>query len=225
MKGLPDKAFELAIVDPEYGINVAKRKHYGRRSNTKAIHSKTGKGYDVKRSDYSQKDWDAKIPDISYFMELKRVSRNQIIWGWNYFGLDWGPGLIKWNKLQPENVSFGSFEYAYCSLLDREIEFKLLWAGMMQGKSLSKPTTQQANKRLNEKRIHPTQKPVLLYKWLLLNFANPGDKIIDTHGGSMSIAVACDDLGYDLTVCELDQEYYDRGVKRYNHQTAQIKIF
>lgn len=225
MARYPDKFFELAIVDPEYGINVAARKHFGRRSHSKAIHSKTGSGYNVKRNNYSPKNWDKSPPSEAYFIELKRIATHQIIWGWDYFNLDWGNGLIKWNKLQPDNVSFGTYEYAFCSLLDREIEFTYLWAGMMQGKSLSDPTTQQGNKKLNEKRIHPTQKPVALYKWLLKNYAKPGDKILDTNMGSQSSRIAAYQMGFDYYGWELDKEYFDDGNKRFNNYKNQLTLF
>lgn len=219
MATLADNAFDLAIVDPPYGIKVSNKKHYGRRSHTKAIHSQTGTGYTVKRNDYIPKDWDNNIPDELYFSELKRVSKNQIVFGWNYYNLDWGKGLIKWNKLHAENLSFSTYEYAYCSLMNEEIEFKYLWSGMMQAKSLNEPTTQQANKKLNEKRIHPTQKPVNLYAWLLQQFANYGDKVLDTHLGSGSSAIAAEKMGFDFVGCEIDVDYYEAAKKRFYKET------
>ncbi len=224
MATLPDKAFELAIVDPPYGIGVSNKKHYGRRSHAKAVHSKTGSGYNVRRNNYSVKSWDNSIPTIKYFLELKRVSKNQIIWGWNYYKIDWGTGSIKWNKMQPNGVSFGQYEYAYCSLLDRQIEFKFMWAGMMQGKSLNDPETQQGNKSLNERRIHPTQKPIALYRWLLHNYAKPGDRILDTHLGSASSAIAAHQMGFEFVGCELDKDYYDASIKRFKEQTKQLSL-
>lgn len=223
MKGVPDKYFELAICDPPYGIDVAKMAYT--QEDNRPCKQSNGSKLTVKKLKYKHGDWDKVPPAIEYFLELKRVSVNQIIWGWNYFELDWSGGLIKWNKLQPEGVSFGSFEYAFCSLLDREIQFDYLWAGMMQAKSLAEPTTQQGNKSLNEKRIHPTQKPVQLYRWLLHRFAGRNQKILDTHGGSMSIAIACHQMGFDLTLCEIDKDYYDAGVKRFKEQTMQQSLF
>lgn len=225
MKGVSDKAYDLAIVDPEYGINVAARKNYGRRASGKVTHTNTGKSTYLRRNDYTPKNWDKKAPSPEYFSELRRISVNQIIWGWNYFKLDWGPGLIKWNKLQPEGVSFGSFEYAYCSLLDRQIDITYMWAGMFQGESLLNPFKVQGNKALYEKRIHPTQKPVIIYKWLLSKFANKADKIIDTHLGSGSIAIACHDMGFSLVACEKDSEYYMAAKRRLTDHQSQQKLF
>lgn len=225
MKRYPDKYFDLAIVDPPYGIKVSNKKHYGRRSHTKAIHSQTGTGYTVKRNDYVPKDWDNNIPDEIYFSELKRVSKNQIVFGWNYYNLDWGKGLIKWNKLHAENLSFSTYEYAYCSLINEEIEFKYLWSGMMQAKSLNEPTTQQANKKLNEKRIHPTQKPVALYDWILANYSKEGMKILDTHLGSQSSRIAADKAKLDFVGFELDKDYFDMGCKRFDDYKKQLTLF
>jgi len=179
----------------------------------------------VKKLKYKHGEWDKVIPTAEYFEQLFRISKNQIIWGINYFNLDVGKGRIKWNKCVPEGVSFNNYEYAYCSLINKEVEFTYLWAGMFQGKSLSEPTIQQGNKKLNEKRIHPTHKPILSYKYLLKNYAKPGDKILDTHGGSMSIAIACWDAGHDLDLWEIDKDYFEAGKKRLEIHKAQLKIF
>lgn len=219
MATLPDKAFELAIVDPPYGINVAKMAYT--QEDNRPCRQKNGTILTVKKLKYKHGDWDNNIPTDEYFNELKRVSKNQIIWGWNYYGKDWGKGLIKWNKLVPEGVSFSSYEYAFCSLIDYEIEFKYLWAGFSQGISLTEPTKQRGNKKLNEKRIHPTQKPIALYRWLLHNYAKPGDRILDTHLGSGSSAIAAHQMGFDFVGCELDKDYYDAACKRFKLMTAQ----
>jgi site-specific DNA-methyltransferase (adenine-specific) len=121
-------------------------------------------------------------------------------------------------------MSFSKYEVAYCSLIDEEIELPLLWAGMCQAKSLSEPMIQQGNKKLNERRIHPTQKPVLLYKWLLKNYAKPEFKIIDTHLGSGSSAIATYDFGCDFVGCEIDKEYYDAACKRFDNHKLQGKL-
>lgn len=223
MARCPDKYFDLAIVDPPYGIGVGKLS-YTQASGRKAK-QKNGHELVVKKLNYEHKNWDSSIPPVEYFNELKRVSKNQIIWGWNYYGLDWGKGLIKWNKLMSEGVSFKSYEYAFCSFLDWEIEFIFMWAWFCQAKSLLEPTIQQGNKKFNEKRIHPTQKPVKLYAWLLDQYAKPSDKILDTHLGSGSIAIACHDYGYDLTACELDKDYYEAAMKRINNHISQQKLF
>jgi site-specific DNA-methyltransferase (adenine-specific) len=223
MSRYPDKFFDLAIVDPPYGIDVA-RMAYTQADNREAP-QKNGSKLRVKKLMYKHGDWDKASPSQDYFNDLKRVSKNQIIWGWNYYGLNWGSGRIKWNKLQPEGVTFGSFEYAYCSMIDDEIEFKFLWAGMLQAKSLAEPTVQQGNKSLNERRIHPTQKPVALYKWLLNKFGNDCEKILDTHMGSQSSRIASYLMGFDYWGWEIDKEYFDKGNQRFKEQTAQIQLF
>lgn len=222
MARYPDKFFDLAIVDPPYGINVSKMAYT--TEENRASKQKNGTLLMVKRSNYKHGDWDKQPPPIEYFTELRRISINQIIWGWNYYGLDWGPGLIRWNKMHPDTVTFSKYEYAYCSLLDREIEIKILWSGMMQAKSISEPTIQQGNKRLNEKRIHPTQKPIMLYKLLLQSYAQPGNKILDTHMGSQSSRIAAYQMGFDYTGFEIDREYFEAGNKRFLEQTAQLKL-
>ena len=194
MKTVPDKHFELAIVDPPYGIGI--NVNMGRRKGDKksTYHKFAGN--------------DNKIPDPEYFTELFRVSKNQIIWGGNYMTNHLFPSScwLLWDKGFSEDVTFAQFEMAWTSF-----------------KSSCKKYDFNAAANLN--RIHPTQKPVALYKWLLSNYAKQGDKILDTHGGSMSIAIACHDYGFDLTLCELDKDYYDAGVKRYNNHIMQQKLF
>lgn len=225
MQTCPDQYYDLAIVDPPYGINLGKMAFLSETNTT--VKQKNGNRLNPnKREKYTLKDWDNQTPDQSYFDELKRISKDQIIFGIDYF--DWtgvGKGRIKWDKCVPEGVSFSRYETAYCSLIDTEIEFKLLYSGMCQAKSLKEPTTQQGNKKLNEKRIHPCQKPLLLYNWLLLNFAKEGYKIIDTHGGSMNIAIAADNFRCDLAVCEIDREYFQNGTNKYHNYKRQLKIF
>ncbi len=222
MKEFPDKFFELAIVDPPYGIDIAKKPHHGRRATGIARHTKTGSFSTIKRSDYIPKQWDNKKPDETYFNELIRVSKNQIIWGINYFEIEAiGKGIIKWDKCMPEDMSFNKYEYAYCSFIDHEIKFIYMWAGMMQGESLKNPTKQIGNKKLNEQRIHPTQKPIKLYKWLLLNYAKPNDKILDTHLGSQSSRIAAYKLGFDFWGYELDEDYFKQGCERFEKSIAE----
>lgn len=190
----PDKYFDLAIVDPPYGINInasGRLGHYG------------GKG----------KNWDNAIPDEEYFKELFRVSKEQIIWGANYFNMPPTRGFVIWDKQQPQDVSFASCEFAWTSF-DR-----------------SARTHYQRPQNADNIRIHPTQKPVELYKWLLLNYAKQGDKILDTHLGSGSIAIAIDSvnkiekMGLTLTACELDKEYFDAAIKRIENATRQDTLF
>lgn len=213
MARYPDKHFDLAIVDPPYGIN-APNMQMGSNPNRKGKGQYPGTSTAVKLKgrlnsgggklknrmlNTSSIDWDNEIPSEEYFKELFRVSKNQIIWGGNYFNLPPTRGIIAWNKNQPwEN--FSQFELAWTSF---DCPAKLFTYSNRGG----------ANE---ETKIHPTQKPVFLYNYCLEKFAKKGDKILDTHGGSLSIAIACYDLGFDLTACELNKENYDLAMKRVN---------
>ena len=203
MAGLPDKAFDLAIVDPPYGIGEDGASNHSR-------------GKLAKPTMYAAKDWDGMPPPEEYFCELRRVSANQIIWGANHFisrvAID-SPSWIVWDKMNGDN-DFADCELAWSSFPSAVRQFRFRWAGMLQG-----------NMAVKEARIHPTQKPVALYRWLLQNYAKPGQKILDTHGGSMSIAIACDIEGYDLTLCELDKDYFEAGKKRLEQHQAQPRLF
>lgn len=194
MARYPDKYFDLAIVDPPYGL--------GRDGSIKTTSKHGG------RKAHSFKGWDIESPNKEYFQELFRVSKNQIIWGANYFTehLPSSMGWIFWDKGQricnsDGELAFTSFNVALRAVVYNRVEL------------------------LIEGTIHPTQKPVKLYKWLLDKYAKQGDKILDTHLGSGSIAIACHDYGFDLTACELDKEYFDAAMKRINNHTKQIKLF
>lgn len=195
MARYPDKHFDLAIVDPPYGINV--NMNMGVRKGEKIKHK--------------SKKWDNKSPNEEYFSELFRISKNQIIWGANNFSNLLKPSSqwIYWDKLITGKVDFSAGELAYTSFNGSLKYFKFAI---------------QSNYRL-ETRIHPTQKPVTLYKWLLDKYAKQGDKILDTHLGSGSIAIACHDYGYDLTACELDKEYYQKALDRLNTHQMQQSLF
>lgn len=183
-----DNHFDLAIVDPPYGIEINSSGTYFKEK------------YDVK-------DWDKTTPNDEYFKELSRVSKNQIIWGGNYFFNRLGncKCFIIWDKKIAKDMSFAMCEFA--------------WTSFKNGAKIYKTTAMQKD------RIHPTQKPVKLYEWLLMNYAKEGDKILDTHLGSGSIAIACHNLGFDLTACELDKEYYDSAMKRLHDHKLQQKLF
>lgn len=203
MARYPDNYFDLAIVDPPYGIGESKKKRQNTASNkwkkpTKKIHN--------------PKEWDNEIPKQEYFDELFRVSKHQIIWGANYMTTFLPPsmGWIFWDK-KNGNSDFSDGELAYTSFKKGLRKFEWLWSGFF--------------KQRPEKRIHPTQKPVKLYEWLLMNYAKEGNKILDTHLGSGSIAIACHNLGYSLTACELDKEYYDAAIKRLKQHQAQQTLF
>ena len=212
MSKYEDKYFDLAIVDPPYFKGPNTRRYYGRSlSATK-----------IKRVSYTVID-DWEIPTAKYFDELFRVSKNQIIWGVNYFIYDFGAGRIVWDKVNGKS-SFSDCEIAYCSFHDSVRLFRYMWNGMLQGKSIEEGHIQRGNKKLNEKRIHPTQKPVALYIWLLSKYAKEGDKILDTHVGSASSLIACKKLGYDYVGCETNREIYDLACKRMDILLAQDEL-
>jgi site-specific DNA-methyltransferase (adenine-specific) len=191
-----DNHFDLAIVDPPYGIGMAKQIDLG-NSNKKEKHK--------------TKDWDNEIPSKEYFVELKRVSKNQIIWGGNYF-LDYLNAtrcFVVWNK---EN---GSNNMADC---------ELAWTSFTNSVRMYSGHIFKGIGNTNYISYHPTQKPVKLYEWLLMNYAQEGDKILDTHLGSGSIAIACHNLKYDLTACELNKEYFETAMKRLEQHTSQLRI-
>lgn len=203
MKSCADKAYDLAIVDPPYGFGV--NMNMGRRK--------------MKKKKHTDKDWDVR-PNSEYFTQLFRVSKNQIIWGGNYFGLPENKCFIVWDKGESMyGRDFAEAEYA--------------WASFNESSRIIKMNPNQLD------RIHPTQKPVKLYKWLLMHYAQQGDRILDTHGGSMSIAIACYDMGFDIDICELDISYYesaqnriDTHISKYEPadkvpatKTGQVKLF
>jgi site-specific DNA-methyltransferase (adenine-specific) len=206
MKEIPDKYFELAIVDPPYGINVGGTigggKPFGNSGRGKFIPPKTYKGFD-----------DSQIPDKKYFDELFRVSVNQIIWGGNYFieHLHNTSCVIVWDKDNSGN--FADCELAWTSFKTAVRKFKFKWNGMLQ-----------ENMKDKEERQHPTQKPVKLYEWLLTRYAKPGDKILDTHVGSASSLIACYNMGFDYMGFEIDKDYFDAATERINAVKSQIRL-
>lgn len=202
MRTLPDKAFELAIVDPPYGIGMG---------GSLNVNSK------VK---FTDKKWDTDVPTDEYFQQLDRISVNRIVWGANYFYQLWPvKEYVFWNKLNHhDNRSDG--EIASTSFNGLPKYFEYMWDGNRYGikgniKGVGEPTV----------RIHPTEKPVALYKWLLKNYAKPGDRIFDSHMGSQSSRIAAYDMGFDFTGCELDKDYFDAGNKRFEQYKAQLKLF
>jgi len=212
MKTKPDNFYDLAIVDPPYFDGPSKLGYYG------ASITKVG----VKRKGYKCNHWD--IPDKKYFDQLFRVSKHQIIWGCNYYAkLIPAVGRIIWDKVN-ENSTFSDCELASCSLHDSVRLYRYMWNGFMQGSTID-GTKMQGNKKLNEIRIHPTQKPVRLYRWLLLKYAKEGNKILDTHGGSFTNAIACDMEGFELDIIEIDKEYFDNGLKAFDKYKSQLNLF
>mgnify|MGYP003144245687 FL=1 len=188
--------FDLAIVDPPYGINASE------------MTMGSGKNKKYKKG----KKWDNKTPNVNYFEELERVSKNQIIWGGNYFTDKLRPSkcYIFWDKGINGDCDFADGELAWCSFNKVLRIAPIKYKGFLGADNV---------------RIHPTQKPVKLYEWLLMNYAKEGDKILDTHLGSGSIAIACHNLGFDLTACELDKEYYEAAMQRINNHKSQIRLF
>jgi site-specific DNA-methyltransferase (adenine-specific) len=218
MARYPDNYFDLAIVDPPYGIGAGKQ-------NVSSSKMKGRKNSIIKRSDLKSKEWDNEIPNKEYFDELFRVSKNQIIWGGNYFPLPLINSWIVWNKLQVlETRSDG--ELAWTSFKKPLKIVPLLQDGFKRGQNVGYNQPVIYNVPFSGKQtIHPTQKPIVLYKWILDKYAKENDKILDTHLGSGSIAIAAHDYGYELTACELDKEYYDKAIQRINNHVAQQKLF
>jgi site-specific DNA-methyltransferase (adenine-specific) len=227
MREFPDKFFDLLLTDIPYGLDVGNMA-FLTEINT-SVRQKNGTQLKINKKAYQKKDWDKIPPPQEYFDEVCRVSNHQIIFGANY--ANWqslGSGRIQWNKGFADGVSFKPCETAYCSLLDCTVEINLLWAGMMQAASLDNPMKQQGNKKLNEKRIHPTQKPSLLFQKLLKDYAKPNYKILDTHLGSQSSRLAAYQLGFDFWGSELDADYFQSGNERFEwfiNQPVQATLF
>lgn len=218
MARYPDKYFDLAIADPNYGLgedggsNHSRNKSFGSRS----FGAKNTTRKVIPATKYTPKNWDKEPPPIEYFNELRRVSKNQIIWGANHFisriPFDSSCWIV-WDKNNGES-DFADCELAWTSFNTAVRKFKWRWNGMLQEKMGAE----------KEERIHPTQKPVALYKWVLHKYAQPGYKIIDTHVGSQSSRIASYEMGFDYWGWEIDREYYEDGNKRFLEQTAQLKL-
>ena len=198
MKDMKDNQFELAIVDPPYGLDLA---------NMNMGIGKSPKASKAKNRKWKPKDWDSSTPNSEYFEELFRVSKNQFIWGGNYFDLPPCKFYVLWDKEIPKGLSFADCEFCWSSFDKAPRIFR--YSAYLDKKE----------------KFHPTQKPVKLYEWLLTNYAKEGDKILDTHLGSGSIAIACHNLKFDLTGYELDTEYYEAAVKRLEQHRKQLQLF
>lgn len=226
MARYPDKFFDLAIPDAPYFSWPEKRRFYGFGLSSK----------NIARVEYKPLKFSWKLPDDTFFFELKRTSLNTIIWGANYFPQLCTPfkspkhteyhsfikthprGWIIWDKINYSST-FADCELAYTSFDRPTVIYSFMWNGMLQGRDWKNGKIMQGNKNLNEKRIHPTQKPMAVYTWLLKNYAKPGDKILDTHLGSGSSRIAAYKLGFDFWATELDKDYFDAQEKRFKKET------
>ena len=215
----PDNYFDIAIVDPPYGLN-----EHGGKKRGKWVRQKNGVRTYVTDGKYTKKDWDVCTPDKEYFSQLFRISQNQIIFGVNYFDYPMTGGRIIWDKCN-DGSDQSDAEIAYNSLNNRVDIFRYMWRGMFQGKSIDQGWIQQGNKQLNEKRIHPTQKPVNLYRWICREYLQPDWKILDTHVGSASSLLAYEEFGANYIGFERDTEYYETASKRLADSRMQISIF
>jgi site-specific DNA-methyltransferase (adenine-specific) len=208
MASMKDKEFELAIVDPPYGIGLD-------------FQFKCGYGESI----HKKKEWNNCIPPPEYFEELYRVSKNQIIWGCNYYpGLITAVGRIVHDKLmdlKDSKIGFSEADLASCSMQRRIRVFRYRWSGNLQG---NKVNYKNEDGKGFERRVHPTQKPVALYQWLLKNYAKPGDRILDTHLGSGSSAIAADIMGFDFVGYEIDEDYYKAALDRFNRHKQQCVL-
>lgn len=193
MSRYPDKFFDLSIVDPPYGIDI--NMNMGLKKGQKAVHAR--------------KNWDKSIPQEAYFDELFRVSKNQVIWGGNYFPLPLTRSWIFWDKFVPDGVSFSDGELAWTSFDRTLVKANIPYTGFIG----------------SEGKIHPTQKPKELYRWVLTRYANPGDKILDTHLGSGSIRIAAYDLKFDFYGCEIDPDYFKASCDRFDKETQTVNLF
>jgi site-specific DNA-methyltransferase (adenine-specific) len=198
MAKYPDNYFDLAIVDPPYGLDLA---------NMNMGVGKSKKSSKIQNRKWIAKDWDLKTPSEDYFTDLFRLSKNVIIWGGNYFNLGSCKHYIIWDKEIPEGLSFADCEMAWTTFEKSPRIFRY-------SAYLDKKT-----------KFHPTQKPIKLYKWLLTNYAKQGDKILDTHLGSGSSRIAAYDMGFDFVGFELDKDYFDAQEKRFNDFKQQLKLF
>ena len=219
MRDKADGYYDLAIVDPPYGIgwageNLTMSKGLRKNGTIRDGKSWRAKNYEQK---YESKKWDEGAPTEIYFKELFRITKKRIIWGGNYFHMFLKPsgGWIIWDKKKPPEFSLSEGEMAWTDIKNSLKIFRYLWHGYGQEKM----------GRNKEVKIHPTQKPVALYKWLLKNYAKPGDKLLDTHSGSGSFRIAAYDMGFDLDSCEIDEDYFRDNNTRFENHIKQADLF
>lgn len=231
MARYPDNYFDLADDDPPYFSGPNKRRYYGSKINKLNI---SRKDYDI------IENW--KVPGMEYFNEVKRVSKNQIIWGANYYEFIGTPfktprgeeifkfieenptGWIIWDKCNGSST-FNDYELAWTSFENPTLIYKFLWNGMLQGKSMLEGHIMQGNKKLNQKKIHPTEKPIFLYDWIHFNYTSPGDKVLSNYVGSGSDAISATKFDIDFIGAELDKNIYNKCLKRLSQHQSQLKMF
>lgn len=211
MAQLPDKSIDLAVVDPPYFSGPEKRVFYGSKVSS----------IGVKRLYKTSKSWEK--PTADYFVELERVSKKYIVWGCNYYDYKFHTGRIVWDKCN-DSSDYSDCELAATNLFDHVRIFRFMWNGMLQG-SPEDGRKMQGNKSKNEDRIHPTQKPVQLYRWIFKKYSEPGFKILDTHLGSGSARIAAHDFGLEFIACEIDEDHFIAQEQRFNEYLRQPKIF
>lgn len=244
MERYPNKYFDVAVIDPEYGIGESSKNH---KSRNTAIVQKNGSKLKTKDSNYTKKHWDNKPPSDDFFNEIKRVSINQVIFGANYFSqiikntckpprrneydyfLKQNPkGFIIWDKVNGSN-DFNDCEIIYTSYDFDSFVLYYMWNGMMQGVDVStdlqKALIQIGDKSLNEKRLHPTQKPIKLIKWIF-NFLNIFNlKVLDTNTGLMVVVLVSIDAECEIVACDKEEEYFNKGIQRVKNHVSQLKMF
>jgi len=225
-KDIPDGYFDYVVDDIPYGINVGKMAFL--KETKKTIKQKNGVRLSPTKNKkvYTEKDWDSIVPTQEYFDEMRRISKHQIIFGVEY--VNWvglGNGRVKWNKGVAEGMSFKDYEMAYCSSINYTHEIDLLWSGMQQAENLKNPMRQQGNKKLNEKRIHPCHKPILLYKKIAIDFDLKGKRVYCGHNGSGSDRIAFYNYVSEFVANEIDEEYFNLQESRFKLHINQQSLF
>lgn len=231
MARYPDNYFSIGITDIPYGIDVGNMSYLKENKTTVKQRNGSKLNGNNNKEVYKNYDWDKETPPQQWFNEFCRVTKNQIFFGVEYINYNnLNNGRIKWNKGFAEGMSFKPYELAYCSFIDYTKEIDYLWAGMMQGKSIKEPMIQQGNKKLNEKRNHPTQKPILLWDLIFLFCLDEKidiSRVLDTNCGLCSLALSSLKFNEvnEVVLCDLNKDYYDKAIQRIKNHTSQQKLF
>lgn len=212
MRGFPDKYFDLAVVDPPYFSGPERRRYYGPEVSTTGV---------VRREYPATDSWE--VPGADYFMELQRVAKRYIVWGCNYYDYVFAPGRIVWDKCNGSS-SFSDCEIAATNCHDSVRMFRYMWNGMMQGKNMYEGHIMRGNKALNDVRIHPTQKPIDLYRWIFAHYAFPGEKVLDTHLGSGTSRRAAYEYGLEFVGVEKELKYFNLQEAAFREHIAQMRM-